>query len=346
MDPNSTPFVSIVVPAREEARNIGECLRRLTAQDYPEDRLEVIVADGGSLDDTAARVRSAAASDHRIILVTNPDRVTPAAFNIGIRAARGEIIGVMSAHAAPADDYLRRGVADLAATGAWCVGGRIARAGETSLQRAIAAATSSPFGVGNAVHNYSTEARWVETAFPGLWPRWVFERVGLFDRELERNQDDELSFRIRKAGGRIWYDPAIEITYQPRSSIRGVFSQYRQYGMWKVRVYQKHPGAVRPRQLVPAAFVGAVVGGWALAPFTLAGPLVSLTALAGYLLLVILAAVRIGGNGIARRAVVASLCAVHLGYGIGFWQGLVRFAPRWIWHRRRAPEPLVQRVEN
>src|SRR6185503_18772162 len=148
-------------------------------------------------DDTKEQVLAISTLDPRISLIANPDRITPKAFNLGILAARGQVIGLMSAHGSPASDYLERAVSDLRSTGAWGVGGAIVRAGTTGRQRAIAAATSSPFGVGDAVHNYGTAARWVETAFPGLWPRWVFERVGLFDPELVRNQDDELSFRIR-----------------------------------------------------------------------------------------------------------------------------------------------------
>lgn len=332
--------MSIVVAARNESRAIGESLRGLLSQDYPPDRYEVIVVDGASSDDTVAQVRAMAVRDPRVSVIANPARHTPNAFNLGIRAARGEIVGLMSAHGAPHTDYLRRGVADLQSTDAWGVGGRIARVGLTPRQRAIGAATSSPFGVGDAVHNYGTETQWVETAFPGLWPRWVFERVGLFDQELLRNQDDELSFRIQAAGGRILYDPAMIVAYAPRSSLRGVFSQYRQYGMWKIRVYQKHPRAVRLRQVVPPVWVGVLIGGWVLAPISVLGPAASIAAAVSYVAVMSLAATRIGGRGIARREVLAAFAAVHLGYGTGMWGGLIRFAPRWVVERRGRPERL------
>ena len=238
--------MSIVVPTRDEAESIAACLQALADQDYPVEQLEILVVDGQSSDRTVEIARGFADRDPRIRILANPERVTPAAFNRGIRAARGEILGVMSAHGSPAPDYVRRGVDALAATAAWSVGGRIRRSGTTGVQRAIAKVTSSPFGVGNATHNYQETPGWVETAFPGLWPRWVFERIGLFDPELVRNQDDELSGRITAAGGRIWYDPEIVIDYTPRASYASLFSQYRQYAMWKVRVFQKHPSAARP----------------------------------------------------------------------------------------------------
>jgi Glycosyltransferases, probably involved in cell wall biogenesis len=336
----SLPFVSIVVAARNESRSIGECLRGLLAQDYPPDRYEVLVVDGSSTDDTVDQVRAIAERDTRVSIVDNPARIAPAAFNLGIRASRGEIVGLMSAHGAPASDYLRRGVSDLSSTGAWGVGGRIGRVGVTPRQRAIGRATSSPFGVGNAVHNYGTEQRWVETAFPGLWPRWVFERVGLFDQELVRNQDDELSFRIRAAGGRILYDPAIVVAYAPRSSLRRLFSQYRQYGMWKVRVYQKQPRAIRLRQVVPPVWVAVLVGGWLLTPVTILGPAASIVAAASYGAVMGAVAVRLGEAGVPRREIFAALSAVHVGYGVGMWAGLARFAPRWVVARRGRRELL------
>ena len=334
------PFVSIIVAARNESRAIEDCLRGLAAQDYPANRYEIVVVDGASTDDTVEQVRAAAEKDSRISVVANPARTTPSAFNIGIRVARGEIVGLMSAHGTPASNYIRRGVSDLSSTGAWGVGGRIARVGMTPRQRAIGAATSSPFGVGDGVHNYGSQLQWVETAFPGIWPRWVFERVGLFDPELVRNQDDELSFRIRAAGGRILYDPALVVAYTPRSSLRGVFSQYRQYGMWKVRVYQKQPRAIRPRQLVPPVWIGVVVGGWLAAPLTMLGPVASIAALASYGAVMGMAATRMGRRGIPRGDIFAALAGVHLGYGVGMWSGLIRFAPRWVIDRRGRRERL------
>lgn len=325
----STPLVSIVVPARNEAATIQACLRALLAQDYPADQLEILVVDGLSTDDTRAQVAAIAADDRRVRLLENEQRVTPAAFNLGIGVARGEVIGVMSAHGIPAPDYVSLAVRELQERDAWCVGGRIDRVATTPVQRAIAAATSSPFGVGDATHNYRTTAGWVDTAFPGMWPRWVFDQVGLFDPELVRNQDDEFSYRIREAGGRVWYSPDIVVSYVPRGSFRSLFSQYRQYGFWKVRVFQKHPRAARIRHLIPAMWVAAVVGGLALSLVANPAILIALVAGGSYLIVMTVASLRLRRDGASALHVFRALVSIHLAYGIGFWQGLIRFAPRW-----------------
>ena len=335
--------MSIVVPARNEAGTIEACVQALLGQDYPVDCLEVLVVDGLSDDGTPHLVQAIAQHDPRVRLISNPERVTPTAFNHGIRRSRGDIVGVMSAHGVPSPDYVSRAIQSLQVTDAWCVGGRIRRVAATPTQQAIATATSSPFGVGDATHNYRATSGWVETAFPGLWPRWVFERVGLFDPELVRNQDDELSFRIREAGGGIWFEPQIVVDYVPRGSYRALFSQYRQYAMWKVRVFQKHPAAARPRHVVPAAWVAATVGGMVVAPTNAGALVLTIGAVTSYSAVMIVAARRLGSPGTRVWDVFRALVTLHVAYGVGFWQGLVRFAPRWVRDRRGAREALQAR---
>jgi succinoglycan biosynthesis protein ExoA len=342
---DSSPFVSIVIPVRNEGRTIDDCLSAMIRQTMSSDRFEILVIDGQSTDDTADKIRAWSSTDPRIRLLENPNRTAPAALNLGIRAARGEVIARMDGHAVAPPDYLERCLADLQATGCWCAGGSMVRVGTTSVSRAIAAATMSPFGVGDAVHNYAQEPRWVETVFLGMWPRWVFLRVGLFDEELVRNQDDELSFRIREAGGGIWMNPAVAIRYEPRPSLSKLFSQYRQYAMWKVRVFQMHPRALRPRHLIPAAWVGSIAGGLIVAPLTVLGPVAALASTAAYAAVMLTASYRIDAKGTTRPLVMTALVTLHLAYGIGFWLGLVRFAPRWIWNRRGRPAQLVQAID-
>lgn len=339
----STPLVSIVVPTRNEAATIEACLDALRKQDYPADQLEILVVDGLSTDDTRELVAAIAAADGRVRLLDNEQRVTPAAFNLGIRMARGGVIGVMSAHGIPALDYVSLAVRDLQERDAWCVGGRIDRVATTPVQRAIAAATSSPFGVGDASHNYRTTAGWVDTAFPGMWPRWVFDKVGLFDPELVRNQDDEFSYRIREAGGRVWYSPDVVVSYVPRGSFRSLFSQYRQYGLWKVRVFQKHRGAARIRHLIPAVWVASLISGIVLAVVAFPAILITLIAGVPYVAVMTVASLRLRRDGTSVWSVFRALACLHLGYGVGFWQGLIRFAPRWF--RPRNSEPGQGRAD-
>jgi GT2 family glycosyltransferase len=193
--------------------------------------LEVLVAVGPSTDGTRELVAEMAARDPRIHVVDNPERITPAGLNAAIRASRGRVILRMDGHAVPEPNYVSSCLRALEESGAWNVGGRILKVGRTRAARAASAATSSPFGIGGGqrFHTLVTAAD-VDTVWPGCWPRWVFERIGLFDPEMVQNQDDELNQRLLDAGGRIRFDPSIGATYLSRGSWRGLLRQYFRYG--------------------------------------------------------------------------------------------------------------------
>jgi hypothetical protein len=202
---------------------------------------------------------------------------------------------------------------------------------ESAFGRAVALATSSPFGVGGARFHYSAREEWVDTVYMGAWRREVFERVGIFDEEMVRNQDDELSYRIREQGGRILLDPSIRSRYYPRTTPRSLWRQYFQYGYWKVRVMQKHPLQMRPRQFAPPLLTAALAGLGLAAPFA-AWARAGLALVAGAYLVANLAA----SAWSARRADTGSalwlpgaFAILHLSYGAGFLAGLLRFAGRW-----------------
>jgi succinoglycan biosynthesis protein ExoA len=321
---SASPFVSIVVPALNEERRIVDCLDALQRQTYPRELVEILVVDGRSADRTPDLVREASTRDSRVRLLDNPSGRTATALNVGIEAAKGSVICRMDGHAIAADDYVERGIAVLQATRAWCVGGQMQKVGVTSVGKAIALASTSRFGVGDSAFHYATGPREVESVFLGCWPREVFEKIGLFDPELVRNQDDELSYRIRKGGGSIRFDPSIRVRYFTRDSLRGVFSQHRQYGRWKIRVFQKHPGAVRWRHLVPGALVAAL-GSGLLAPIYAPFGYLVLGAGATYSVAVAVVVERLRSkHGDVRRAYLAgAFAAMHLGYGLGLWQGLL-----------------------
>jgi glycosyltransferase involved in cell wall biosynthesis len=230
------------------------------AQDYPAGRMEVLVVDGRSTDRTRAIVAelAAIAPRSRVQLLDNPHRIASTALNIGIRAARGEIIARVDGHTILAPDYLRRCVETLVVTGADNVGGLMRPQGHGYAGTCIALATRSRLGIGNSRFHYDERGGEAETVYLGCFRRSIFERVGLFDEGLVRNQDDELNDRIVAAGGRIWLSPHIRSTYVGRSSFRALWRQYYQYGYWKVRVLRRHPGARRLRHLAPAALVASL----------------------------------------------------------------------------------------
>jgi glycosyltransferase involved in cell wall biosynthesis len=326
-----TPRVSVIVPALNERHTLADALQPLL-DDPIGSELEVLVAVGPSTDGTRELVADMAARDPRIRLVDNPERITPAGLNAAIRASRAPIILRMDGHAVPETGYVSTCVRALEASGAWNVGGRIRKVGRTRAARAASAATSSPFGIGGGqrFHTLTTAAD-VDTVWPGCWPRWVFEQIGLFDPEMVQNQDDELNQRILDAGGRIRFDPAIGATYLSRGSWRGLVRQYFRYGMFKVRGFQKRPNLVRPRHLVPAALVAVVVGGVLLVPFAPLA-LVGLAAVAvAWLVAAGVFASRVAvANGATIPYVMLAFACIHAGYGAGMWVGLVRHFRRFL----------------
>lgn len=320
------PLVTLIVPTRNEVAHIDACLESIAAQTYPTDRIECLVVDGESDDGTLDRVEAWARRDPRIRLLVNTRRTMPHGLNLGIDAARGEFVGVVSGHSVLPGGYVERAVEAIVGTGAWSVGGRIVRIWTTPLQHAIAVATASPIGVGDSRHNFATTAGWVETAFPGFWRRELFDQVGGFDPEMTVNEDNELSQRIRKAGGGIWYEPAIEVEYTPRSSLGALFRQYHGYARGRIRVARKHRGGLRWRHVVPAAWIAVLGSGPLLV--VVGGPV---AAAWGVVVVLYGAAVMVGAAWLGRRGpprwlIAASLVTLHLAYGTGIWHGLVDWA--------------------
>jgi GT2 family glycosyltransferase len=269
--------------------------------------------------------------DPRIRLVDNPARITPEGLNAAIRASRGSVIVRMDGHAEPEPGYLSACIEALEASGAWNVGGRIRKVGLTAAARAVAAATSSPFGIGGGQRfHLLAEPQDVDTLWPGCWPRWVFERVGLFDPEMIQNQDDEFNQRIVDAGGRIRFDPSIAATYFSRGSWSGLFCQYFRYGLYKVRGFQKRPGLLRPRHLVPAALVAGAACALLLVLLTPWALLAAGLGVAAWLAAAVLFGRRVASvHGATLPGVVVAYACLHGGYGLGTWVGLVRFGRRW-----------------
>jgi len=324
------PLVSVILPIRNEARYIGRCLDAVSGQEYDPARLEILVVDGMSEDGTRERVRDclerASTRGSRTQLIDNPERIVPTALNRGLRAAQGDVVIRVDGHCVIAPDYVRRCVEDLDTVEADCVGGAIQTVGETTGARAIALAQSSPFGVGGARFRYSTEPGYVDTLAFGAYRRAVFERIGLFDEELVRNQDDEFNLRLTRSGGKIWLDPQIRSTYYSRASIRALWKQYFEYGLWKVRVIQKHGRPAAWRHLMPMLLVAALAGSVGLSALTW-NPIWMALVVGPYVLACVAAGVYVAARKGWQYLVYLPLAfmTMHVGYGVGFWAGLVRF---------------------
>jgi len=327
---DSLPFVSVVIPMRNEAASIGDCVDAVLAQDYPAERLEVLVVDGESDDGSAAVIERYARDTGRVRLLSNPRRIVPPALNTAIRAARGDVIVRVDGHTRIAADYVSTGVETLQRTGADNVGGPMNAVGGGRVGDAVARATASRFGVGSYFH-YGTEEREVDTVYLGMWPRRVFSRVGLFDEELVRNQDDEFNYRLRKAGGRVVLTPRMRSWYQNRQSLRHLARQYFQYGQWKVRVLQKHPRQMSWRHFVPPLFVAGLAVLLAASPFFAAARLLAAAVGGLYAAIVLSLGFHLGGrDGVGAALTTALTFAIlHIAWGTGFLYGLLLYADRW-----------------
>lgn len=340
------PFVSVVIPMRNEAGHIRRCIDSVLAQDYPPERLEVVVVDGGSDDDSVAVVQ---ACGPRVRVLHNPGRIVPTAMNIGIRAARGTVIARVDAHTVLAPDFVRVGVETLQRTGADNVGGPMRSVGGGPTGDAVARAMASRFGIGSYFH-FATDDREVDTVYMGMYPRAVFERIGLFDEELVRNQDDELNYRLRKAGGRVFLTTRMHSQYQNRQRMRTLARQFFQYGLWKVRVLQKHPRQMSPRQFVPPAFVAALGAGALLGPWsrTIACSWLGVIGLYTAALVAATASVRRTGGEAGWGRIMAAFATMHIAWGAGFLVGLVRFGTRWFGEEPPPPSlpPVVHGAEQ
>ena len=319
----------MILPIRNEARHIQPCLDAVLTQDYPADRFDVLVVDGMSDDGTRELVSRYVRRYPNVQLLDNPKCIVPTALNIGIRAARGDIIVRVDGHTTIAPDYVRQCVSALERTGADNAGGRMDAESPGFLGAAVAQATGSPFGVGNARFHYSRQEEWVDTVYMGAYRRDVFDRIGLIDEEMVRDQDDEFNYRLRAQVGRILLCPQIRSRYTNRSDLRKLWRQYFEYGYWKVRVLQKHPRQMRWRQFVPPLFVSALLSALGLSAFEVVWPLALIAGsyLAGNLIASLSIAVRSGAQYLMILPVVFAI--LHVAYGTGFVSGSIRFANRW-----------------
>jgi glycosyltransferase involved in cell wall biosynthesis len=276
----------------------------------------------------------------------NRKRTTPAALNLGIANARGTVILPMGAHVEYSPAYIRSLVEMLETSGADNVGGVLVTrpANNSAMARAIAIGLSHPLGVGNSYFRIgSSMPRWVDTVPFGCYRREVFDRIGLFDEELIRNQDDELNLRLIKNGGRILLSPHVVSYYYARDSIRKLWRMYYQYGYFKPLVARKVKGVLTSRQLVPPVFVTAVLTTGLLAPWSWAAE-------AGGALLLLCYAMSMAGCAAAAAwrhgwlvalALLVVFPTIHWSYGLGYLKGLWRFL---VWQgsigRREMSSPI------
>jgi glycosyltransferase involved in cell wall biosynthesis len=325
------PYVTIIMPIRNEAEFIHRSLAAVLAQDYPSERMELLVADGMSTDGTREIIKQFAASDSRVRMVDNLACIMATGFNTAMLHARGDVIVIVGGHTELSSNYVSRAVSYLRDSGVDCVGGHLETISLTSIGQTIAIAMSSPFGVGGAAfRTQSNVMKEVDTVAFGAYQREIIDLAGLLDEELIRGQDDEYNYRLRKMGAKILQVPDIYARYYSRISLRALWHQYFQYGFWKVRVLQKHPFQMRPRQFIPPAFALALLGSVSLVLFPAYRHLsfaVPLLYLFTNLLSSIYSTTKHGWNYLPLLPLTFAI--LHLSYGFGFLLGLFWFWKRW-----------------
>lgn len=337
---NPIPFVTVIMPIRNEAAYIARSLGSILAQDHPAERLQILIVDGMSTDGTREMIhhimrdmrKNGSAPTPALLLLDNPQGIVPTALNIGLGYAAGDIIVRVDGHCEIPPYYLSYCVETLQCKEIDCVGGPITTIGETPMAETIAVAMSSGFGVGGAAfRTVRHQTQLVDTIAFGAYKRAAIERCGYFDEELVRNQDDEYNYRLRKLGGRILLSSAIQAKYYSRGTLRKLWSQYYQYGYWKVRVLQKHPAQMQWRQFVPPLFVAALLGGALLALFNNLLAILWSTMLVFYVLANLAATAWTAAHQEWRHLLLLPVvyATLHISYGLGFLVGLIRFAHRW-----------------
>jgi succinoglycan biosynthesis protein ExoA len=344
------PFVSVIMPVRNEAALIERSVTAVASQDYPHDLMEILIADGMSEDGTRDRVTLLQQRHSNLKLIDNPAKIVATALNAALRLAKGEVIARVDGHCEVAPDYLRRCVLHLLHDEVAVVGGPVETIGESLTARAIATAMSSRFGVGGSAFRVANSGtQFTDTvAFP-VYTRSVLDRGGPFDEELVRNQDDEYNYRLRKLGVKILLASDVRSRYYSRATLAKLGSQYFQYGYWKVRVMQKHPRQMQLRQFVPPLFVFAVLGGLLMTPIL---PLMGyVTGLIATLYAVAVIACSIYSAQRSKWQTLPLLpiafAILHWAYGLGFLFGLVKFWNRWGELKNRAqPVPPIPELDK
>lgn len=310
------PGVSVVMPVLNEERHLRTAVGHVLSQDY-DGEIELVVALGPSTDRTDEVAAEISTADPRVRCVANPTGATGTGLNLAVAAARHDVIVRVDGHAMLPHDYVRVAVETLRRTGADNVGGVMAAEGVDDFQRAVARAMTSPLGVGQARFHVGGQEGAVDTVYLGVFRRSALERVGGYDETFLRAQDWELNHRIRSTGGVVWFTPRLQVSYRPRSSLKALSRQYRNYGRWRRVVMHQHRGTANLRYLAPPTAVLLVAAG-ALAG--IAGLRIGFVLPLGYAVGVVGGAV-VTGRGLPLRAKLwlpLVFATMHGSWGVGF----------------------------
>lgn len=324
-------IASVVIPCRNEENFIEQCLLSIIKSDFNNDNLEIIVVDGISDDKTVEIINKLSKQYSNIHLLHNPDKVVPNAMNIGIEKAVGRYIVRMDAHSIYPKDYIVTLINSIQKLDADNVGGVwvTTPANDSLIAQAIALSTSHPFGIGNAYYRLNVaEPMEVDTVPFGCYKKEVFNKIGNFDTDLIRNQDDELNARLIQSGGKIFLIPSVKIIYFARATFSKMSKMFYQYGYFKplVNIKLRHPATIR--QFVPLLFVLFLFFGTFLTVFFEQFKYIFFPVLSIYILGNIYASLKIAELKKKYKLVpflFLSFVLIHISYGYGYLKGILDF---------------------
>lgn len=316
--------ISVLIPTYNEAEFIVDVLDTILAATPRVD--EVIVADGGSDDATWALVTEVAARSDRVVLIHNPDRIQSAGVNRAAKAARqsSNVLIRLDAHSSYPTNFIQHLMEALDETGAASVVVRLRSVGDKCFQRAVAVLSNTVLGTGGAVHRMGGKSEFVAHGHHAAFQRAAYDQAGGYDESFVAAEDAELDYRIRAAGGKIWFAADIVVDYFPRDTVRRLAAQYYRNGIGRAQAVRKNDGEIRLRQIIPPAVLCVVVLGLVAGIFDV----YALLAPFGYLALM---AVVSAGYAVARRdmcllAGAVALPVMHLTWSAGFLRSFL-FGP-------------------
>jgi glycosyltransferase involved in cell wall biosynthesis len=315
--------ISVILPVLNEEKYLEDAVKAILAQRY-DGKIEVILAVAPSVDKTAEIAQRLHINDPRVVIVENPTGRTAAGLNLAIAQSNYSIIVRVDGHSNIPENYCQLVSEILESTGAVNVGGVMAAQGQSLFERSVARAMRSPLGVGASRFHTGGNAGEVDTVYLGAFRKEALIAIGGFDERFTRAQDWELNFRLRQAGGVVYFDPRLVVTYRPRSTVRALSRQYFEYGRWRRVVSRRHQGTVNYRYLAPPFTVAAttlsLLLGWLISP-------VLFTPAVVYAVFILIASVLIGKSAGEILCLPTILLTMHISWGLGFLTSPKSLAP-------------------
>lgn len=320
--------ITVVIPCRNEVVHIKECIDAIYNSIVPEDyEISVFVVDGLSNDGTLDVIKKLSEKYSSLQIVENTKQLTPFAFNLGIHAGgKVDYVQIIGARQIVSNDYIFGAISVFKENkDVWCVGGNVHNEYLSETGKNISMAMSNSFGMGLGNFRTLEKSGYVDTVGTPMYPYWVFEKIGFFDEELIRNQDDDFNFRVTKAGGKVYYNHEISLKYYVRGDFEGLQRQFFQYGYWKVYVNKKHKAVTTFRQLIPPLFVLYIIG----AVFVpIVGDEVAILytmPLTAYIIICIIKGFQLGKKQSEIWEIVWAFMSMHVSYGLGYLYGILHF---------------------